>query len=50
MRRPEAIPHAVRHAAIFGTLDSLRQRNASSFEISYLEEGPDVWKLKFVRN
>ena len=57
----QAIPHAVRHAAIFGALDSLRQAGAvdnpfwpscaarSRPEV-YLEEGPDVWKLKFVRN
>ncbi|MHA7224770.1 DUF2249 domain-containing protein [Glutamicibacter soli] len=67
----QAIPHAVRHAAIFGALDSLRpgaglvlsathnplpllaqlrQRDATAFEVSYLEEGPQRWKLKFVRS
>ncbi|MDV2976444.1 UNVERIFIED_CONTAM: DUF2249 domain-containing protein [Actinomycetes bacterium ARC8] len=67
----QTIPHAVRHAAIFGALDSLRpgaglvlsathnplpllaqlqQCDATAFEISYLEEGPEIWKLKFVRN
>ena len=67
----QTIPHAVRHAAIFGALNSLRpgaglvlsathnplpllaqlqQRDATAFEISYLEEGPEIWKLKFVRN
>lgn len=67
----QTIPHAVRHAAIFGALDSIRpgsgiilsathnplpllaqlqDRSPEAFEISYLEEGPEVWKIKFVRN
>lgn len=67
----QTIPHAVRHAAIFGALGSihpgsgiilsathnplsllvqLQARSPEVFEISYLEEGPEVWKIKFVRN
>ncbi|WP_345469786.1 DUF2249 domain-containing protein [Glutamicibacter ectropisis] len=67
----QTIPHAIRHAAIFGALDSIRPgsgivlsathnplpllaqlqaRSPEAFEISYLEEGPDTWKIKFVRN
>lgn len=31
-------------------LAQLQQRDAAAFEVSYLEEGPEVRKLKFVRN
>lgn len=65
-----AIPHAIRHATIFGALDSLgsgssmilaaphnplpllaqlEQRAPGAFEISYVEEGPEVWRLQFTR-
>ncbi len=65
------IPHAIRHATIFGALGSLQsgvsmdlvanhnplpllaqlgERMPEAFEISYLEEGPDLWKLRFTRN
>lgn len=64
------IPHAVRHAAIFGALDAvraggglvllaahdplpllaqIRQRSPGVFEISYLERGPQTWRLALVR-
>lgn len=62
------IPHAIRHATIFGALEAvgpggglvllaphaplplLRQisdRWPGRFEVSYLEEGPEIWKLQF---
>ena len=64
------IPHAIRHATIFGALDAiapgfsidlvadhnplpllaqLDQRSPGDFTVSYLEEGPEVWKLHFTR-
>ncbi len=64
-----AIPHAIRHATIFGALDAvgaggglvllaphaplplLRQiadRWPGRFEVSYLEEGPEIWKVQFL--
>ena len=64
------IPHAIRHATIFGALDSIQpghgmilaashdplpllaqlaQRAPEAFEIEYLQRGPEVWKLRFVR-
>lgn len=64
------IPHAIRHATIFGALDSLapgisldivanhnplplvaqlKQKHPGDFEISYVEDGPEVWKLRFTR-
>jgi len=64
------VPHAIRHATIFGALDAVgvgggmvlvaphdplpllaqvEQRNSGAFEISYLDRGPDVWRLLFVR-
>lgn len=67
----QAIPHAVRHAAIFGALGSLRpgtgmilsathnpvpllnqlnERHPGEFEVAYLAEGPEAFKLKIVRN
>lgn len=66
----QTIPHAVRHGAIFGMLDSLgsgtaivlsathnpiplikqlEHRSPGIFEATYLEEGPDRWKLKVER-
>lgn len=64
-----AIPHAIRHATIFGALETvtgggglvllaphaptplLRQvadRWPGRFTVSYLEEGPEVWKVLFL--
>lgn len=64
------IPHAIRHATIFGALDSiqpghgmvlaaphdpkpllaqLEQRAPGAFAIDYVQRGPEVWKLRFVR-
>lgn len=66
----QTIPHAVRHAAIFGALEAiaprggmiisathnplpllaqLEQRHPGRFETSYIEEGPERWRIKFVR-
>lgn len=65
-----AVPHAIRHATIFGALDAVRpgsglvllaphdpkpllaqveQRAPGAFEVSYLEQGPETWRLSFVR-
>jgi uncharacterized protein (DUF2249 family)/iron-sulfur cluster repair protein YtfE (RIC family) len=65
-----AVPHAIRHATIFGALDSvspgggmvlvaphdplpllaqLEQRSPQQFEVSYLERGPEAWRLQLVR-
>ena len=64
------VPHAIRHATIFGALDAVRpgsgmvlvaphdplpllgqieQRSPGTFEVSYLERGPEAWRLAFVR-
>lgn len=64
------IPHAIRHATIFGALDGLRpgfglvllaphdpvpllgqvqQRWPEGFEVSYLQRGPEDWRLLFLR-
>ena len=64
------VPHAIRHATIFGALDAVRpgggmvlvaphdplpllaqieQRSPGAFEVSYLERGPEAWRLAFVR-
>lgn len=64
------IPHALRHAAVFGALDGLaagsglelvaphdplpllaqvEQREPGAFEVSYLERGPEAWRLSLVR-
>jgi uncharacterized protein (DUF2249 family) len=64
------VPHAIRHATIFGALDAvasggglvlvaphdplpllaqLEQRAPGAFEVSYLERGPEAWRLQFVR-
>ena len=66
-----AVPHAIRHATIFGALDSvgigegmvlvaphdplpllnqLEGRSPGRFSIDYLERGPEVWRLAFLRN
>ena len=64
------IPHAIRHATIFGAIGAiapgfsldlvadhnplpllaqLDQRNPGEFAVSYLEKGPEVWKLRLAR-
>lgn len=64
------IPHAIRHATIFGALDSVQaggglvlvaphepnpllaqvaDRYAGAFETSYLERGPEAWRILFQR-
>jgi len=64
------VPHAIRHATIFGALDAVapgaglvvvaphdplpllaqvEQRNPGVFEVSYLERGPESWRLLFAR-
>lgn len=64
------IPHAIRHATIFGALGAiapgfsidlvadhnplpllaqLNDRQPGEFAVSYLEEGPEVWKLRLAR-
>ena len=64
------IPHAIRHATIFGALNSLKpggslvlsadhapvplinqleERSPGEFEVAWVEEGPEVWKLRFTR-
>jgi len=66
-----AIPHAIRHATIFGALEGLNsgkgillvanhnplpllaqleQRSPGKFEVAYVEDGPELWKLSMVRN
>lgn len=65
-----AVPHAIRHATIFGALDAvhpgggmilvaphdplpllaqIEQRAPGAFEVSYVERGPEAWRLAFVR-
>jgi uncharacterized protein (DUF2249 family) len=65
-----AVPHAIRHATIFGALDAvprgsglvlvaphdplpllrqLEQRAPDMFEVSYVERGPEAWRLRLVR-
>lgn len=63
------IPHAVRHGAIHGALDTRQvgesmiliaphnplpllqevDNRAEDFEVTYLQEGPEEWHLKFTR-
>jgi uncharacterized protein (DUF2249 family) len=64
------IPHAIRHATVFGATDSvppgaamvliaphdplpllaqLEQRSGGAFEVSYLERGPEAWRLLLTR-
>ncbi|MBV0893914.1 DUF2249 domain-containing protein [Microbacterium sp. NC79] len=66
----QTIPHAIRHAAIFGALESLRpgfamvisathdpvplltqlkERHADKFNATYLNEGPERWRI-LIRN
>lgn len=65
-----SIPHAIRHATIFGALDTLapghalvllaphdprpllaqlEQRAPDTFDVEYLQRGPDTWRLRFRR-
>lgn len=65
------VPHAIRHATIFGALeavapatslvlvaphdplpllDQLRERSPGAFDVEYLEQGPEAWRLRFTRN
>ena len=65
-----AVPHAIRHATIFGALDAVQpgggmvlvaphdplpllsqieQRSPGVFEVSYIERGPEAWRLQLVR-
>lgn len=64
------IPHAIRHATIFGALGGiapgisldlvanhnplpllaqLDQKHPGQFAVSYLDDGPELWKLRFTR-
>jgi uncharacterized protein (DUF2249 family) len=64
------VPHAIRHATIFGALDAvhpgrgmvlvaphdplpllaqIEAREPGAFEISYLQRGPEAWRLPFLR-
>ena len=47
------IPHAIRHAAILGVVGSLNVGGAfihgDAIQVSYVQEGPDAWKLKLER-
>lgn len=65
-----AVPHAIRHATVFGALDAVREgrglilvaphdplpllaqlekRSPNTFSVSYLERGPEAWRLSIVR-
>lgn len=65
------IPHAIRHATIFGALgaiapgisldlvanhnplpllNQLEERRPDEFDVSYIDDGPEVWRLRFTRN
>ncbi len=65
-----AVPHAIRHATIFGALDAVQpggglvlvaphdplpllsqieQRSPGVFDVSYIERGPEAWRLQLVR-
>ncbi len=65
-----SVPHAIRHATIFGALDAVRagdglvllaphdplplldqiaQRHPGRFDVSYLQRGPQTWRLQFAR-
>lgn len=64
------VPHAIRHATIFGALDAVHagsglvllaphdplplldqiaQRHPGRFDVSYLQRGPQTWRLQFAR-
>lgn len=65
-----AIPHAIRHATVFGALGAIppggsmvlvahhdpkpllaqiADREAGAIEVSYLDEGPEAWRLRLTR-
>jgi uncharacterized protein (DUF2249 family) len=65
------IPHAIRHATIFGALDAvgpghglvliashdplpllaqIQQRSPDVFQVDYLDQGPQIWRLRFLRH
>jgi uncharacterized protein (DUF2249 family) len=65
-----AIPHAIRHASVFGALDQtdqgdgilliaphdpiplltqLERRSPGVFDVSYVERGPNTWRLSVVK-
>ncbi len=65
-----SVPHAIRHATVFGALDGIgagggldlvaphdplpllaqiEARAPGAFEVSYLERGPEAWRLRFLR-
>ncbi|HEU4568674.1 MAG TPA: DUF2249 domain-containing protein [Marmoricola sp.] len=65
------VPHAIRHATIFGALDvvgpggglvlvaphdplpllaQVEQRYSGAFDVSYLERGPEAWRLLLTRS
>ena len=65
-----AVPHAIRHATVFGALDAIRpgrglilvaphdplpllaqleKRSPETFSVTYLERGPEAWRLAIVR-
>lgn len=64
------VPHAIRHATVFGALDSIEagaglvliaphdplpllaqieERTPGRFAVSYLDRGPESWRLRFLR-
>jgi len=64
------IPHAIRHATIFGALSAVKpggamvlvaphdpkpllaqiaEREGDALEVTYLERGPEAWRLQFSR-
>jgi uncharacterized protein (DUF2249 family) len=64
------IPHAIRHATIFGALGAiapgfsldlvanhnplpllaqLEDRHPGEFAVAYVEDGPELWRLRFTR-
>lgn len=64
------IPHAIRHATIFGALGGiasgfsldlladhrpnplvaqLEQRHPGEFTVAFVEDGPELWRLRFTR-
>lgn len=66
-----AIPHAIRHATIFGALSAVQpggamvlvaphdplpllaqiaEREGDAIEVTYLERGPEAWRLRLARH
>lgn len=64
------IPHAIRHATIFGALGAiapgfsldlvanhrpdpllaqLEERHPGAFAVAFVEDGPELWRLRFTR-